>query len=123
MKFLRQFMIIAAVCFVGEAMHTIIPLPVPASIYGLVLFFLLLEFKIVKLDQIKETAEFFLAIMPVLFVDPSVKLMVSVAGIKGEIVQVLLIAVLSTCVMTIVTGRVAQSVIRFQKKAGGKSNE
>ena len=45
MKFVRQFMIILAISFVGELLHALLPLPVPASItasvlYGLVLLVL-----------------------------------------------------------------------------------
>ena len=37
MKFLKQFSIILFISFLGEILHTLIPLPVPASVYGLVL--------------------------------------------------------------------------------------
>ena len=67
MKYLKQFLIILAVSFIGEAFHHIIPLPVPASIYGLVLMFILLCTGILKLDDVKDTAEFLILIMPVMF--------------------------------------------------------
>ena len=37
MKFLRQFMIILLLSFLGEVLKMFIPLPIPASVYGLVL--------------------------------------------------------------------------------------
>ena len=42
MKYFRQFFIILAISFVGEILHMVLPLPVPASIYGLVLMLLAL---------------------------------------------------------------------------------
>ena len=46
MKFLKQFTIILIVSFIGEILNHLIPLPVPASIYGLVIMFACLKFKI-----------------------------------------------------------------------------
>lgn len=43
MKHLRQFLIILFFSFLGEGLKALLPLPVPASIYGLVLLFAALE--------------------------------------------------------------------------------
>jgi len=118
MKYVKQFMIISVICFLAELLNYVIPLPVPASIYGLVLMFLSLEFKLVKLEQVEDVAGFLLAVMPVMFIDPNVKLMTIMGVIKGELIQILLMVFLSTMLVTGVTGRVAQSVIRMQKKRG-----
>ena len=58
MKYIKQFGIILAVTFAGEVLKYMIPLPVPASIYGLLLLFLLLTFRLVKLEQVKEAGLF-----------------------------------------------------------------
>ena len=49
MKYIRQMTIILSVTCVAEILKYFIPLPIPASIYGLVLMFLLLVTGIVKL--------------------------------------------------------------------------
>ena len=49
MKYIRQFVIILFISFIGEALKYVLPLPIPASIYGLVLMFVLLE---IPLDMI-----------------------------------------------------------------------
>ena len=49
-KLLRQFLVIMAVSFVGEILHAVLPLPIPASVYGLILLLLALRFGIVKLE-------------------------------------------------------------------------
>ncbi|MDO4488603.1 MAG: CidA/LrgA family protein, partial [Eubacteriales bacterium] len=74
MKFLFQFLRIAAISFVSEILHYFIKLPVPASIYGLIIMFLLLETGILKLDDVKETGKFLIEIMPVMFVPACVGL-------------------------------------------------
>ena len=50
MKYLRQFLIILLFSFLGEGLKALLPLPVPASIYGLVLLFAALELGIIKLS-------------------------------------------------------------------------
>ena len=65
MNYVKQFCIILAFSFTGEVLNRLIPLPVPASIYGLVLLFLTLEFKIIKVEHIKEVSKFLLGIMSI----------------------------------------------------------
>ena len=42
-----------AFCFLGEVLHAVLPLPVPASVYGLVLLLAALNFGFVQLDDVK----------------------------------------------------------------------
>ena len=85
MKYLYQFLVILGFSFVGEMIHEVLPLPVPASVYGLVLLFVCLMLGIIKLNQIEETADFFLQIMPVLFIGASVSLMNIIQDILGSL--------------------------------------
>lgn len=68
MKYLRQFGIILAVTCAGEIMKYFIPLPIPGSIYGLILMFVLLLTKVIKVEHVKETGEFLIEIMPLMFI-------------------------------------------------------
>lgn len=127
MKYLFQIGIIAAISAVAELLYIVIPLPIPASVYGLVLLFVLLMTKVIKLAQIEETADYFLLIMPVLFLEPSVKLMTSLAIMKGQAVRLFVLCMISTCVTIMVTGMAAQAVIRMRgkrkKRQEGKADE
>ena len=51
MKYIYQLFIILVVTFVGELLHYFIPIPVPASIYGLIIMLILLCPKVVKLEH------------------------------------------------------------------------
>ena len=68
MKYVRQFCIILVFSFLGEILHTLIPLPIPASVYGLVLLLTALCARIVSVEQVKEAAKFLIEIMPVMFI-------------------------------------------------------
>ena len=75
MKYLRQFCIILLVSALGEGLHILLPLPVPASVYGLVLMLGALASGILKLEQVEEAADFLVEIMPVMFVPAGVGLL------------------------------------------------
>ena len=51
MKLIFEFARIAAFCFAGEVCHLVLPLPIPASVYGLMLLLAALRFGVVKLEQ------------------------------------------------------------------------
>ena len=64
MKYIYQLFIILVVTFVGELLHYFIPIPVPASIYGLIIMLILLCTKVVKLEHVERTSDFLIEIMP-----------------------------------------------------------
>ena len=103
MKYVRQLLIILFVSFFGELLKYIIPLSIPASIYGMVLLFLALELKILKVSDIKETSNFLIEIMPLMFVQPIW-------------IQVVVITLISTVIVMGVSGSITQFVIRKGKK-------
>ncbi len=111
LNYLFQFAIIAIITFIGEILHFLLPLPIPASIYGLVILFVALCTKVIKLEQVENAADFFLAIMPVLFVPASVNLMTKWPVIKNNLFGLLLTCIFSTIVVMTVTGLVAQKLM------------
>lgn len=122
MKYLCQFAIIATITFLGEVLNIILPFPVPASVYGMVLLFLALLFRVIKTEQVEETADFFVGIMPVFFIAPAVGMMETLPKIKGELFPVLVITIITTVLTMAITGLTAQGVIRL-KKEGKTSDE
>lgn len=127
MKYLKQVSILFAFTFISEILNQIIPLPIPASIYGLVFLFLCLEFKIIKIDQIKDTADFLLAILPIMFVPSSVGFIKALPLMKKYGIQFLIIGVSTTFLVMIVSGLITQLILRikkrFNKKSGNESME
>ena len=112
MKFVLQFLIIIVFAFVGELLHYFIPLPIPASIYGIVLLFLALELKVVKVSDIEQTSSFLIAIMPLMFLPPAVGVIESWDLIQGAWLPYVVVTVVSTVVVMAVSGRVTQRIIR-----------
>lgn len=115
MKFLIQFMIIIAFSFLGELLHYFFPLPIPASIYGIVLLFVALELKWVKVKDIRETSSFLIAVMPVMFIPAAVGLIDSWKSIGNSWLEYIIVTVLSTFVVMGVSGWITQFVIQRNK--------
>ena len=116
MKYVIQFLIIAAFAFIGELLHWFIPLPIPASIYGIVLLFIALELKWVKVSDIREVSSFLIAVMPIMFIPAAAGLMESWGAVKSSVWEYALITIVSTFVVMGVSGAVTQFVIWCGKK-------
>ena len=117
MKYLKQIALIVLFSFLGEICRAVIPLPVPASIYGMVLMFAALSLKIVKLEQVGEAGRFLTSVLPVLFVAPLVSLMDCWSVLRENIVPLAVI----TAVTTVTTFAAAGFVTRWIM--GGKKND
>ena len=116
MKFLKQFLIILAVSLMGEICKAILPLPIPASIYGMVFMFVFLLTGIIKLDQVKDAGKFLIEIMPVMFIPAGVGLMSSWGVLKGVLIPVSVITVITIFTVMAATGLVSQGIIRRGNK-------
>lgn len=126
MKYMKQFSIILAVSFAGEICHFLIPLPIPASIYGLVILFAGLFLGVIKLDSVKETGRFLIEIMPLMFIPAAVGLLESWGLLKPICIPVVGITLVTTMIVMVVTGKVTQFVIKRGNETGkneGKINE
>lgn len=123
MKLLYQFGVFLAVTFVGELLYALLPLPIPASIYGLIVMLICLGTKVVKLSQVKIAADFLIDIMPPMFIPAAVGLIVVWGDLKEILIPVVVITCLSTVIVMVCTGKVTQTLIRRKQKTGEMKDE
>lgn len=116
MKYIRQFAIILTISFIGEVLHAVLPLPVPASIYGLVLMLAALKTGLIPLESVKEAAKFLVEIMPLMFIPAAVGLIESWDRIRPILIPLLVMTVVTTILVMAASGCVTQAVQRSQKK-------
>lgn len=116
MKYLKQFGIILFLSFLGEVMHVLLPLPVPASIYGILLLLLCLETKIIPVSAVKEVSVFLIEIMPVMFIPAAVGLMDSWPLIQKSWFSYSVITAVTTVLVMAASGKAVQLVTRFTRK-------
>ncbi|MDD3218721.1 MAG: CidA/LrgA family protein [Lachnospiraceae bacterium] len=117
MKFMQQFGIILGITFVGEVLKELIPLPIPASIYGLVLMLLCLQTGIVKLKSVEESGNFLIEIMPLMFIPAAVGLMESFEQLRPILFSVVFVTAATTIIVMVVTGRVTQYILRREENS------
>ncbi|MCQ2597629.1 MAG: CidA/LrgA family protein [Treponema sp.] len=127
MKYVKQLFIIIIVSLVGELLHFLIPLPVPASIYGLVIMFLLLETGILKAEKVKDVSSFLLGIMPIFFIPPCVGFINAFPLMKQYGIQFMVIGIGTTILVMVATGLVVQLIMRLRHRKseienGGNEN-
>ena len=110
MKILRQFVIILLISFLGELLKAALPLPVPASVWGLILMLAVL-----KLSQVSDAAVFLIEIMPVMFIPAGVGLLNAWGVLKPVWIPISVITVVTTVLVMAVTAKVTQTVIHNRK--------
>ena len=120
MKYLKQVVIILAFTMLGELLAAIIPFPIPAAIYGLVLMLIALSVGIVKPEQIKAVSDFLISSMTVLFVPPAVRILEYWGIIGPSVAAIIIISVVTTFLVFAVSGLVTQAVMQ---KRGDRNND
>lgn len=112
MKYLKQFFWILFISLLGELLGRLLPLPVPASVYGILLMLFALKTGILKPSQVEDAADFFLEIMPVLFIPAGVGLLTIGEKLLSNLVPFLILTLLSTVIVMAVTGMVSQRILK-----------
>ncbi len=116
MERVKELLVILCFSLAGELAHQFIPLPVPASIYGLLFMLAALKTGLIDADRIACSADFLIEIMPLLFVPAGVGLLASWDALRPVLIPVVVVTFVSTVAVFAVTGIVAQHLL--QKKEG-----
>lgn len=117
MRYLFQSGRILAFCFAGEVLHAVLPLPVPASVYGLLLLLLALCSGIVRLEQVRETGLFLTEIFPLLFVPAAAGIMELWAELGAMLLPAVIAIIPVTVLVFAAAGRTTQALIRRKEKS------
>lgn len=116
MKIVRQLLLILLFSLMGEILNSLLPLPIPASIYGLLLLFAALCLHIVKLEDVHRTATFLISIMPLMFIPAAVGLVSMWDAIRPKLLAFAVIMLVSTVLVMAVSGLVTQSLLPKKEK-------
>ena len=119
MKYLPQALLVFVLTCLGELLHYLIPVPIPASIYGMILLFLALSLKIITPKSVADMGGFLVSVLPLLFVAPLVNLLDHWFAIKDALIPIFFIIFSSTVVVFAISGWGTQWLIR---RKGGKED-
>ena len=116
MKYIKQLTIIITISLLGEVLSQVLPFSIPASVYGLFLMLAALMTKIIKVEHVKETSDFLMDIMPIMFVPASVGLMVRWGLLKEILIPALIVSILGTLIVMVVSGKTVDGIMRLVSK-------
>lgn len=113
---LRQIGMIFLIYLMGESIATLLPIAIPGNIVGMLLMFLFLTLKWIKLQQVQTVGRFLLSHMAFLFIPAGVSIMESFELIKDDWFKIILICILTTIITFAATGVTAKGVITVQER-------
>lgn len=113
---LREFMLIFTINYVGMLLSKILHLPLPGTILSLLLLFLMLQFKVLKLEKIENAGNFLLLNMTIFFMPPTVKIIDSYELLEKDLFKIIVIILVSTFLTMGITGKVVQLMIDFKER-------
>ncbi len=118
MKIFNQLAVILGLWAIGEYISSFIQniVVIPGSIIGMILLFVLLKFKVVKLENINEVSNFFLDNMAIFFIPAGVSLIKSLNLISENIIVLMITIVVSTIIVMYVTGKLVDIMIDRKTK-------
>ncbi len=115
-KLIRQLAIIMTISFMAELLELLLPLPVTASIYGLILMLVALVTRLVPLEKVEKAADFLVELLPILFVPSTVSIIANVDALREMLIPLVVICLVTTVLIMAVTGRTAQGIICLEEK-------
>ena len=118
MKYLKELVIIFGITMAGELLNRLIPLPVPAGVYGLFLLLALLCSGVLKLSDVENTGDLLLDLMPLMFIPAAVGLLERMEELRAILVPFLVITFLSTLIVMTVTGKTLGENLKELKENG-----
>lgn len=116
MKYLIEFAIILGVTCIGEIIKYLVPLPIPASVYGLIIMLSLLSAGWLRLKQVQVTGRILIETMPLMFIPAGVGLMFYWDELRPVIVPVLAITFITTVVVLISTGKISDALLNWKNR-------
>lgn len=118
MKAMKGFAIILFSLMAGNLITALTKLPIPGSIFGMLILLILLQTKVVKLETVDPAAGALLSVMILLFIPGGVNLLNVYDKFDGVLFQVLAIIIVTTVVVMAMTGIVADRMIKAKTKKG-----
>lgn len=117
--FLEQGFVFAAIMLLSNIIIKYLPFPMPASVMGLILLFIALCTKVVKLEQVEGLGTSLTGLISFLFVPSGISVINSL-GIMGEYgIQIVSIIIIATVILLAVTGWSASALLKLRDKHSG----
>ncbi|MEG0153313.1 MAG: CidA/LrgA family protein, partial [Cellulosilyticaceae bacterium] len=115
--FFIQCLILFSIYLGGESIAKLLPVPIPGNIIGMVALFVMLLLKWIKLKDIQTLGRFLLQNMAFFFIPAGVSIIQSIEEVKGDLIPILVICILTTLITFTATAFTAKGVIKLQERS------
>ena len=112
LKIILQICMIYFITVLGSWIQDTLNIPIAGSIIGLVILFLLLQFKIIKEEWIKDGANLLLSTMIFFFIPSIVGAMNLVDQINAQFIFLIVLVIASTCIVALSSGYIAEKMLK-----------
>ena len=116
MKIIYQIGIIFTLCWVSEIVEALLPFSFPASVIGMILLFVLLALRVLKVEHIREKSDFLLSNMAFFFIPAGVSIINYFDVLAGNVGKLLLICFLTTILTFAVTAWTVRGVLLLMNR-------
>jgi len=120
LQYIKQLVIILFISILGELCNAVLPLPIPAAVYGLAIMLVLLITGVLRLHQIEKVGNLFLEFMPIIFVPIALQILPVWKAFQNVILPFLIISVIGTFLIIVITGRVTQFIVERKERELGE---
>ncbi|MEG0390741.1 MAG: CidA/LrgA family protein [Cetobacterium sp.] len=111
-----EFAIILAITYISSIISKYTPIPIPGPVIGILLLFILLNFKILKVENIKNATNLMLTNLAFLFLPPGVGLLKSIDILANNWHKLFFVIVTTTIITLVITGWSVQFIIKRKEE-------
>lgn len=115
-KIVLQVAILIVFTLAMNALAQWLHLPIPGTILGIIVLFLLLKFNIVKLDWIEAGASWLLAELLLFFIPAAVGIMEYIPMLRSDGLRILFVVLASTVIVMVSSGLIATGISRRKEQ-------
>lgn len=112
MKYAFQLLCILGITLLAELLASLVPLPIPACVYGMVLMLVGLSTKWIPLSAVADTGKLLIQLMPVMFIPAAVGLLDCLDSLGALLLPCAITVVPVTLAVMAVAGHVTQWLLK-----------
>lgn len=122
MRILRQILIILGVWLIGEFASRILHLPIPGNVLGMLIMLVLLQTRVIRLENIIGVSTFFLDNLSFFFIPSSVALIVYYRQIGNQLLPAIASVVMSSILVFLITGLTTEWLLKLKRRRKESEN-
>ena len=112
----KQFLILLVINFAGVIIQNLFHLPLPGTILGMLILFVLLWTKVLKVESVEKVCDFLILNMIIFFLPPAVELLEYMTLLKTGFFKIIILLIVTTVITMIVTGKTVDFCIKRMEK-------